>query len=719
MSITATNNPYPESPDASPTKLDKGGYDGNAETLDNKIDEMLAEVILLINNTLVGSASVGSIVPSSVPPATGAVHAFATQAGTYTNWGGFVIPSNTFAFISRSSDLVFSISQTTLDVSGKLNVSDVINTLTSTEIAKPLSAAQGKALNEKFVDYAKKTESVTPVIGKNKLDVSKSTLGKFMFFNGDIADDAGQAISDYIPVTGNMIKNIAQEAGTGNSVYDINKNFLRAINTNNYTFQAGDAFVRWTYRQVQITQIENGNIVTAYEPYTDKGDVVLRLNLLENILPISFDLESIFYAGGSSVNGTVRREYGFDIPIGSTGNGTIHYVRFPNVKGKFKIEFYFNTNIPANKFGSFWHFSVVQESVGVVKMTAIYDNITEYFDCYLYPENSDTAVFRTCRFSKVVLTPYDLPSYQNLQKIDIYEKRNILEVAKFFTSGTTGWGVSKFNSIIEAHNSLQPTYYESDLKRTIRLMPGTYDEFETVWAGVDGETNQTYQGIVCKNEVNYESFDKKDPALTVLKWDGHAGFSNGYVMNTAWECMTRCIFHISEWEVKCEINGFTVWSKNTRYCIHPESAGSGYGNHWKIKNCILQWEGRPQVADPLTGVHLGIGISPGEIGEVENVKFTGSVQGGLVGHNNGLSTYMGVPPFIVQGAKLLIKDTDFNGHDFRMDTLSNDERTLDIVEFENVVNINTAGLIFYAPATKLNWRAVKKGVTIVTDNLVY
>jgi len=150
MSINASNNPYPDSPDASPTKLDKGGYDGTAETLDNKIDEILVEAKLLIDNTLVGSTSVGSIVPSSVPPATGAVHAFATQAGTYTNWGGFIVPANTFAFISRSSDLVFSISQTTLDVTGKVNVSDVVNTLVSTETTKPLSAAQGKALNEKI-----------------------------------------------------------------------------------------------------------------------------------------------------------------------------------------------------------------------------------------------------------------------------------------------------------------------------------------------------------------------------------------------------------------------------------------------------------------------------------------------------------------------------------------------------------------------------------------
>lgn len=178
MSINASNNPYPDSPDASPTKLDKGGYDGTAETLDNKIDEILAEAKILINNTLVGSASLGSIVPSSVPPATGAVHAFATQAGTYTNWGGFVIPANTFALISRSSNLVFSISQTALDVSGKVNVSDVINTLVSSETAKPLSAAQGKVLKD-LVDTKVNTtvtDNLTSTSATNALSANQGRV---------------------------------------------------------------------------------------------------------------------------------------------------------------------------------------------------------------------------------------------------------------------------------------------------------------------------------------------------------------------------------------------------------------------------------------------------------------------------------------------------------------------------------------------------------------
>lgn len=147
--INATNNPYPESPDPSPSKLDKGGYEGNAETLDAKIDAILAEAKVLIDNTLVGSSSVGSIVPSSVPPATGAVHAFATQAGTYTNWGGFVVPANTFAFISRSADLVFSISQTALDLTEYKKITD--NVKIETWTAK--SYASGDQVNHLGKDW--------------------------------------------------------------------------------------------------------------------------------------------------------------------------------------------------------------------------------------------------------------------------------------------------------------------------------------------------------------------------------------------------------------------------------------------------------------------------------------------------------------------------------------------------------------------------------------
>jgi hypothetical protein len=90
------------------SKLDKGSYTGSAKDLENAII----------------SASTGasgiSIVPTSpAPTGTGIASFTATQAGTYTNYGGVVVAANSFAIISRSAAGVFSISQTALDLSLK------------------------------------------------------------------------------------------------------------------------------------------------------------------------------------------------------------------------------------------------------------------------------------------------------------------------------------------------------------------------------------------------------------------------------------------------------------------------------------------------------------------------------------------------------------------------------------------------------------------------
>ena len=59
-------------------------------------------------------ASGKSIVPTSTPDGTGIKSWIATQAGTYTNFGGVVVNTNSFAVISRDANGAFSISQTAL-----------------------------------------------------------------------------------------------------------------------------------------------------------------------------------------------------------------------------------------------------------------------------------------------------------------------------------------------------------------------------------------------------------------------------------------------------------------------------------------------------------------------------------------------------------------------------------------------------------------------------
>ena len=84
-------------------------------------------------------ASGKSIVPTDTPSGTGIASWTATQAGTYTNFGGVVVNANSFAIISRDAGGVFSISQTALDLTSyaKTSYLDDVFTDNSTILTVP------------------------------------------------------------------------------------------------------------------------------------------------------------------------------------------------------------------------------------------------------------------------------------------------------------------------------------------------------------------------------------------------------------------------------------------------------------------------------------------------------------------------------------------------------------------------------------------------------
>jgi hypothetical protein len=120
------------------TKLAKGNFVGTAETLNTKIDSILGD-----------STVVNGVTTSSAIPSTGNIHALGVGPGTYTNWGGMVVPANNIGTLQRVGG-VYSVSLTPIDLTGKVNVSDVINNLTSSETEKPGSANNDRLLSEKL-----------------------------------------------------------------------------------------------------------------------------------------------------------------------------------------------------------------------------------------------------------------------------------------------------------------------------------------------------------------------------------------------------------------------------------------------------------------------------------------------------------------------------------------------------------------------------------------
>jgi len=110
--------------------------------------EGTSKKISKFNLSLNGAQFIANTEIASYP--TGDVYTLVTEAKTYTDWGGIVVGANKIAILMRI-DGVFSSSQNTLVLTDYVLKTDVVNTLVSTETEKPLSAAQGKALNEKNI----------------------------------------------------------------------------------------------------------------------------------------------------------------------------------------------------------------------------------------------------------------------------------------------------------------------------------------------------------------------------------------------------------------------------------------------------------------------------------------------------------------------------------------------------------------------------------------
>lgn len=306
--------------------------------------------------------------------------------------------------------------------------------------------------------------------------------------------------------------------------------------------------------------------------------------------------------------------------------------------------------------------------------------------------------------------------YDYIQYIQSKEIRyTTLEVSKDYNASTIGWGITKFNNLITAHNTITRSSYND--RYIIKVYPGTYNEWETVWVGNDVETGTTYFGITVKDYVYFESSDIEHPENYILSWDGSVGFSISHDM-TSNQTARRCLFHITNPSTHTHIKGFTLRAKNNRYCIHPESAGQGKDGDWSIENCIFDWLGCPN-STTYSGNAFGIGISDGEIGLLKNIKFLNqSATGGSSGHNNGWDVTQGTKPFISQGANLTFENCNFNGNNFRIDTFKDDTDTFDIVHFINCKNINNASFNFQGVATVQKWRSNVVTSDITTNQMI-
>ena len=280
-----------------------------------------------------------------------------------------------------------------------------------------------------------------------------------------------------------------------------------------------------------------------------------------------------------------------------------------------------------------------------------------------------------------------------------------LYVSNDYDENTDDFGVTKFNSILSANNSISDNSYRN--RYTIVVMAGTYTDLQDKYAGMSDVGLVGYRGIMTKDYVYYESENIYNPAATVIKWDGATGFDKSTLKSE--DIIKKCPFHL-DLNVHTHIKGFTFDCKNIRYALHLESGGTGYATEWVVSNCIFKWGGRADCTDyagKTTVPALGCGHSFGEVGLIENCKIIPvNCTVGYQNHDNADNSSFGLHMRI--GSNITIKNCDFGGTEIQARTLKGEySDTKNVLTIDRCVNISEIKKLYAAPATKCDWTVIE------------
>ena len=280
-----------------------------------------------------------------------------------------------------------------------------------------------------------------------------------------------------------------------------------------------------------------------------------------------------------------------------------------------------------------------------------------------------------------------------------------LYVSNDYDEDTDGFGVTKFNSILSANDSITDNNYHN--RYTIIVAQGIYTDMQNRYAGLSDVGLVGYRGIMTKDYVYYESENIYNPAATVIKWDGATGFDKATLKSE--DIIKKCPFHL-DLNVHTHIKGFTFDCKNLRYALHLESGGTGYATEWVVSNCIFKWGGRADCIDyagKTTVPALGCGHSFGEIGLIENCKIIPTAcTVGYQNHENADNSEFGLS--IKTGSSITIRNCDFGNTEIQARTLKGEySDTPNILTIDRCINISEVKKLYAAPATKCDWTVVE------------
>lgn len=282
-----------------------------------------------------------------------------------------------------------------------------------------------------------------------------------------------------------------------------------------------------------------------------------------------------------------------------------------------------------------------------------------------------------------------------------------LYVSNDYNENTDGFGVTKFNSILSANDSITDNNYHN--RYTIIVAQGTYTDMQDKFAGMSDVGLVGYRGVMMKDYVYYESENIYNPQATVIKWDGATGFDKLTLKSE--DIIKKCPFHL-DLNVHTHIKGFTFDCKNIRYALHLESGGTGYATKWEVSNCIFKWGGRADCIDyagKTTVPVFGCGHSFGEVGLIENCKIIPTnCTIGYQNHDNADNSSFGL--HMKTGSNITIRNCDFGGTEIQARTLKGAySDTPSTVNIEKCINISEVKKMYSAPAERCDWKVTVDG----------
>jgi hypothetical protein len=333
------------------SKLPKGTYTGTASDLETSI--------LAISTGVQGVA----ITPTSTPTGTGVASWLVAESGTYTNFGGVILPVNHIGFIIRSASNVYSITSTELDLTEYAKEEEF------NQLKVDLFGLNSSIVSSNFNSSSPFSRTISNLILKKPIEHDNTIITGIRFKSGSFSvkisvvnwneiEGAGSIVTELSSITKSVpidtyFENLFLGYGlVANKGQYLMMSVSKAVNISNaqptdipfITVNSGLSYVN---SEVGASNLEY--FFTVEESYQDTILKTQNTTTLTNLLPVNFT-ETISYISKSPTLNLETITDGLRIHGTNDGDGnlkSIEFLQFPikaNRKYLLYANLYYNSN---------------------------------------------------------------------------------------------------------------------------------------------------------------------------------------------------------------------------------------------------------------------------------------------------------------------------------------------------------------------------------------